>query len=127
MHITTHRQRIYGLVKYYSANYHYSAKFNLFKVLRCYSIDYPETNQLSAVINELQQVIVQRCIDDIQHQFKHHGSQLQLGHIDLAIQHVPPSDFRTQQAKTIVQLAQQQGYAELQNTHLYETAKDISA
>ncbi|MCJ8269034.1 MAG: hypothetical protein MJK04_06470, partial [Psychrosphaera sp.] len=126
MHIAAHKNRIYGLVKNYKANSHHSNKLNYFKVLKCYTVDYPENNLLSAVFSSFQQTIVKRCIDDLKHQIKNHPSQMQLGHIDLALQNVPPSDFRTQQAKAILALLQETNNVDLSKTHFYETVVEIA-
>jgi len=125
MGIKKHKQRVSATIENYKFDNSYFAKLNLFKILKCYTVDYPKKNHLAIKMNRVQQSIVFYSVNDIKHQIEQNGSRLLLGHIDIAMQNTPQSDIKYQQAKEVAALAKTNSI--LENHQLHETVLAILA
>lgn len=123
MHIRAYKNRIYGLLKHHKTTNSPLQKFSMFKVLKCYTIDYPDKNQLHALINQTQSNILFCSTGDLKHQLDKKLDRLQTGHIHLSFVNTPDNPLKTQKAREIFALADE--HPQIKQTHLYQIVQDV--
>lgn len=101
MDIPAHRERILNIIKSYHPKLVRNKKYNIFRVLKCYS-DYPNIKYYETEIISLCKKILENWHEDVQYQFVKNPHELIFGHIYLAFSFAGPKELSLKAAKEIV-------------------------
>jgi len=122
MDIPAHRKRVFNIIKSYKPKSVRNKKYNIFKVLKCYS-DYPDIKYYKTEIINLCKRILEKWYEDVQYQVAKNPHELIFGHIDLAFSFAEPKELSLKAAKEIVSYG---GIDKnFKQSQLYKTAMDI--